>query len=201
MLDAGRYKKKNDVTFAMIYQTDKDYLMWCQAHLGVNSVETRRKFRLYVEMRDQKKRTRLERMLKLQAQNNSNVGTNGPKKESQKDQIVVVSMTAESLENEYRTLAKLRRMMAVMRAEKGDTDNAALKDLLEEVNKREKRLAQTTQDKTSVKRAAGASASAMDEETWDRVSFPEEQPTFAVQGAWARIVADLMSRETAMALA
>ena len=87
-----------------------------------------------------------------------------------------------------------------MRSEKGDTDNAAMKDLIDEVNKREKRLAKLMQDKMRGKRPADVSSSSMAEETWDRVSLPEDQPTFAVQAAWARIVAEILSREVVMTI-
>ena len=61
IMDAGKYKKKKDVTFGEMYKMDKEYLVWCRAHLGVNSVSTMRRFWLYVELRDQRKRSRIEK--------------------------------------------------------------------------------------------------------------------------------------------
>ena len=57
------------------------------------------------------------------------------------------------------------------------------------------------QKRMNSKRGKASSSSAMEQETWDRVSLPGDQPSMLSQGAWSCVVRELLSREMTINLA
>ena len=110
VLDLGKFRSKAP-TFSTVYQTDKGYVAWCRAHINLKSAETMRRFRLYVEMRNEKKKQRIKEEIK--------------KKEGVKIQPANVGMMAkksflqekpetgesDNLEPDVKALMKMRRML------------------------------------------------------------------------------------------
>ena len=201
VLDLGKFHQTAP-TFAEVYVTDKGYVGWCRAHINVKSAEKMRKFRLYVEMRDQKKRCRLQEEIKKAA------NKKGPTEEMPRplmtsmrpslDQMKTDSGAVTGLQPEMRALMKMRRMLE-MYNQQGMT--GAAKELTAELEKKEKKIAMAMQKTTAMKRGKASSSSAMEEETRDCVSLPAEQPSMASQTAWSRLVREVLSRDMLISLA
>ena len=104
---------------------------------------------------------------------------------------------SDSLEADVKALMKMRRMLELYH-QQGMC--GAVKELTEEIEKEGEKLAMMMQKRMS-KRGKASSSSAMEEETWDRVSLPGDQPSMPSQSAWSRVVRELLSREMMINLA
>ena len=93
--DVGKYRGKN-MTFSQAYVQDKGYVGWCRKHPTAQSVPTMKKFRLYVELRDVRKRDLIQRSGALVTQGPMRAEASPPTHEKEKIVLQKLSKTSRA---------------------------------------------------------------------------------------------------------